>query len=95
MFISSLKMIEPATASIAVYLLANTNKIKPMILKKEPLHYKKKLCKWINKNKHLILEVGLEEFSDFIFDIANYIHVPVPTLAITLYWVLLIIFILI
>ena len=42
MFITSLKMIEPATASIAVYLLANTNKIKPTILRKEPFYYKKK-----------------------------------------------------
>ena len=38
MFITSLKMIEPATASIAVYLLANTNKIKPTMLRKEQEH---------------------------------------------------------
>jgi hypothetical protein len=91
-------MIEPATASIAVYLLANTNKIKPTILKKEPFYYKKKMCKWIKKNKHLILEVGIDEFSDFIFDITNYIHAPAPSLALTLalglYSILLIIFIL-
>jgi hypothetical protein len=91
-------MIEPATASIAVYLLANTNKIKPTILRKEPFYYKKKMCKWIKKNKHLMLEVGIDEFSDFIFDVTNYIHFPVPslalTLALTLYLILIIIFIL-
>jgi hypothetical protein len=95
MFISSLRMIEPATASIAIYLLSNTNKIKPTVLKKEPFYYKKKMCKWIKKNKHLILEIGMDEFSDFIFDITNNIHIPVPMIAITLYWILLIIFILI
>jgi len=98
MFITSLKMIEPATASIAVYLLANTNRIKPTILRKEPFYYKKKMCKWIKKNKHLMLEVGIDEFSDFIFDVTNYIHVPVPSLALTLalglYSILIIIFIL-
>jgi hypothetical protein len=95
MFITNVKMIEPATVSIAVYLLSNTNKFKPMILKRQPFHYKKKLCKWINKNKHLMIEVGLEELSDFIFNITNYIHIPAPTIAIMLYWVLIIIFILI
>jgi hypothetical protein len=91
-------MIEPATASIAVYLLTNTNKIKPTILRKEPFYYKKKMCKWIKKNKHLMLEVGIDEFSDFIFDVTNYIHFPIPslalTLALTLYSILIIIFIL-
>lgn len=101
MFITNLKMIEPATASIAVYLLSNTNKIKPIIFKKKPFFYKKKICKWIKKNKHLMIEVGIEEISDFIFDVANYIHFPIPisvptiTLALTLYWIIIIIFILV
>ena len=42
MFINNIKMIEPATASIAVYLLTKTSKIKPYVLKKQPLHYKKR-----------------------------------------------------
>ena len=97
MFINSLKMIEPATASIAVYLLSNTNKIRPNILKKEPFFYKKKICKWVKKNKHLMLEIGMDEFSDLMFDITNYIHIPIPTLTLTLtiYWIIIIIFILI
>jgi hypothetical protein len=45
-----------------------------------------------------MLEVGIDEFSDFIFDVTNYIHVPIPslalTLALTLYSILIIIFIL-
>ena len=45
-----------------------------------------------------MLEVGIDEFSDFIFDVTNYIHVPVPSLALTLalglYSILIIIFIL-
>jgi hypothetical protein len=38
-------MIEPATASLAVYLLTKTNRINPYVLKRRPFHYKKKLCK--------------------------------------------------
>jgi hypothetical protein len=93
--INSLKMIEPATVSIAIYLLSNTNKIKPNILKKEPFFYKKKICKWIKKNKHLMIEVGMDELSDFVFNVNIPISVPTLTLALGLYWILLIIFILV
>jgi hypothetical protein len=34
-------MIEPATASLAVYLLTKTNRINPYVLKRRPFHYKK------------------------------------------------------
>jgi hypothetical protein len=91
MFIS-VKMIEPATASVAVYLLSKTNRINPYVLKKRPFHYKRKLCKWICKNKHTIIDVGMDEFADCIFDISNNIHIPSPTIAITLYWLLILIF---
>lgn len=93
MFINSIKMIEPATASIAVYLLTKTSKIKPYVLKRQPFHYKKKLCKWIVKNKHLIIETGLDELSDYLFEISNNIHIPFPTIPLIIYWFLLVIFI--
>lgn len=85
-------MIEPATASIAVYLLTKTNKINPIIIKKRPFHYKRKLCKWILKNKHTIIDIGIDELADYIFDISNNIHIPSPTTAIILYWIVIIIF---
>jgi hypothetical protein len=64
-------MIEPATASLAVYLLTKTNRINPYVLKRRPFHYKKKLCKWIYKNKHTVIDVGIDELADHIFDISN------------------------
>jgi hypothetical protein len=86
-------MIEPATASIAMYLLTKTAKIKPYVLRREPLHYKKKFCKWVIKNKHLIIDIGLDELADYIFDISNYFQIHTPTLPIILYSIALIIII--
>lgn len=85
-------MIEPATASLAVYLLTKTNKIKPDVLKKKPFHYKRKLCKWIVKNKHTIIDISIDELADYLFDISNNIHIPSPTTAIIIYWILILIF---
>lgn len=91
MFISSY-MIEPATASLAVYLLTKSSKVKPLFLKKKPFHYKRKLCKWVVKNKNTIIDVGIDELADYIFDISNNIHIPSPTITIIIYWILIIIF---
>lgn len=91
MFITT-RMIEPATASLAVYLLTKTNKIKPVVLKKKPFHYKRKLCKWIVKNKHTIIDISIDELADYLFDISNNIHIPSPTTAIIIYWILILIF---
>jgi hypothetical protein len=85
-------MIEPATASLAVYLLTKTTKVKPLFFKKKPFHYKRKLCKWVVKNKHTIIDVGIDEIADYIFDISNNIHIPSPTITIIIYWMLIIIF---
>jgi len=93
MFISNVKMIEPATASIAMYLLTKTPHIKPYILRREPFHYKKKFCKWVIKNKHVIIDIGLDELADYIFNISNYIQIYTPTLPIILYSIALIILI--
>ena len=90
MFISP-TMIEPATVSLAVYLLTKTNKINPYVLRKNPFHYKRKLCKWIYKNKHTITDVSIDEIADFTFDISNNIHIQSPTLTIIIYWLLLLI----
>ena len=94
MFITSIRMLEPTTASVAVYLLTKTTKIKTNIIQKRPLHYKRKLCKWIIKNNHTMIDLGIEEISDLIFDISNIIHViPNPTIIFFSYFIILIIFI--
>jgi hypothetical protein len=87
-------MIEPATASIAIYLLSNTNRINPYLLKRRQFHYKKKLCKWICKNKHTVIDVGVDELADHIFDISNNIHISYsyPTISVIIYSILLLIF---
>jgi len=85
-------MIEPATATIAIYLLSNTNRINPYLLKRRPFHYKKKLCKWICKNKHTVIDVGVDELADHIFDISNNIHIPYPTISVIIYSIVLLIF---
>jgi len=95
MFIA-LRMLEPTTASLALYLFTKTSNIKPNIIKKSPFHYKRKICKWFYKNKHTVIEVGVDEFADTIFDLSNNIHYSqMPTVAVSIYIIMLVIFILI
>ena len=94
MFITTIRMLEPTTASVAVYLLSRTTTLKRNIIQKRPFHYKRKFCKWIVKNKHTMIEVGLEEISEFIFDLSNIIHImPNPTFIYFTYLIIIIIFI--
>jgi hypothetical protein len=94
MFITTVRMLEPSTASLAVYLLSRTTTIKRNIIQKRPLHYKRKLCKWMLKNNNTIINVGIDEISDFIVDVSNNIHIiPNPTILFFTYFIILIIFI--
>ena len=94
MFITSIRMLEPTTASVAVYLLTKTTTLKRNIIQKRPFHYKSKFCKWIVKNKHTMVDVGVEELADLIFDLSNYIHImPNPTMISFTYFIIIIIFI--
>jgi hypothetical protein len=94
MFITSIRMLEPTTASVAVYLLSRTTTLKRNIIQKRPFHYKRKFCKWIVKNKHTIMEVGLDEISDILFETSNIIHLNSnPTIICLAYFIILIIFI--
>lgn len=87
-------MLEPTTASVAIYLLSKTTTLKRNIIQKKPLHYKQKLCKWVYKNKHTIIDVGIDELADIVFDISNNIHIiPNPSITVIIYSLLLIIFI--
>lgn len=71
-------MIEPATASIAVYLLAKTpetiNKHHHRFVKR-PFHYKKKLCNWMVHNREMITDAIIDETNDYIFDMLNIIKI--------------------
>jgi len=95
MFINTV-MIEPTTASIAIYLLSkshiidNSNK---KLLRKNPIFAKKKLCKWIKKNKHTLIETSIDEFSEYILDNINLFHINL-SIPLILYFAALIIIIL-
>jgi len=72
------KMIEPATASIGLYLLVRTpvhmdknNKI----IKKKPILFKKKICKWFHKNHHTIIDTIIDETNDYLLDSLNIINI--------------------
>lgn len=87
-------MLEPTTASVAVYLLSRTTTLKRNIIQKKPLHYKYKFCKWVNKNKHTLIDISVDEMTDYIFELSNNIHIyPNPTYMFITYSLLLLIFI--
>lgn len=71
-------MIEPATASIAVYLLVKTPKTliqnHNRILKR-PHHYKQKVCNWIVRNHHTLSDTIMDETYDYILDMLNIIKI--------------------
>ena len=89
------KMIEPTTASVAVYLLSKTSDINLKIMKRKPFHYKKKICKWIKKNNHEVIEISMDELGDTMLDFINNIILfnPHPSSYLLLYSLLLIIII--
>ena len=67
-------MIEPATASIGLYLLATS----PFhidkghkILRRKPFMLQKKICKWFHKNHHTIVDSVIDESNDFMLDSLN------------------------
>jgi hypothetical protein len=94
MFISPM-MIEPTTASFAVFLLSKTSEINFRIMKRKPFHYKKKICKWIKYNNRDIIDISIDELGDTTLDIFNaIIHInPNPSYFLLIYSLLLIIII--
>jgi hypothetical protein len=71
-------MIEPATASIAVYLLVKTPETfvrnRNRIIKR-PFHYKRKICKWVLHNHHMIADTIIDETNDYLLDMLNIIKI--------------------
>jgi len=88
-------MLEPATASIAVYILAKTplniKKNKKLILKK-PHYLKNRICKWIIHNQDELRERIIDETSDYLIDIINIINIikKNPSIFIIIYIIALI-----
>ena len=93
-------MLEPATVSLAVYMLTKTSKItknKNLFLKK-PYYLKKKICNWINNNKHDLTDIIIDESNEYLFDIINNIYTikfSNPSIFILIYICILIITIII
>lgn len=90
------KMLEPATASIAIYLLAKTpvdfNKNKKLLLKR-PYHLKRRICQWVLYNKHDLTERFIDEVGDNTIDLLNLIKIinVNPSIFVMIYVLVLII----
>jgi len=88
-------MLEPATASIAIYLLAKSplelNKNRHILLRK-PYHFKRKVCQWLYHNKHELIERSIDETSDYMINYLNMIDMIKinPSIFLMIYIVLVI-----
>lgn len=92
----SIKMIEPASASIAVYLITRGTKTinrDKRLLDKNPTFIKKKICKWILRNKEEVINSIIEETNEFMMDSLNLIHIKYINPSIFLMIYILILFI--
>ena len=91
-----IRMIEPASASIAVYLItrgtSTINRDKRLLIK-NPIFVKKKVCKLFLKNKEEIINSIIEETNDFLMDSLNIIHIKYLDPSIFLMIYILILFI--
>lgn len=88
-------MIEPATASIAVYLLVKAPKTivrNHNRIMKRPFHYKRKVCKWVLHNHHTITDTIIDETNDYLLDMLNIIKIMNynPSIFVILYVIALI-----
>lgn len=95
-----IRMIEPVSASIAVYLISRgTSRIDKhkRIMNKNPLLIKKKICKWILRNREEVINSVIDETNDYMMDTLNLIHISYynPSILMMIYMLLLIITIII
>ena len=87
----SIKMIEPASASIAVYLITRGTKTinrDKRLLNKNPILIKKKICKWILRNKEEVSNSIIDETNDLMMDSLNLIHIN-PSIFLMIYILIL------
>jgi hypothetical protein len=90
----NIKMIEPASASIAVYLITKGTKTinrDKRLLNKNPIFIKKKFCKWILRNKEEVINSIIEETNEYMMDSLNLIHIKYfdPSIFVMIYILLL------
>jgi len=91
-----IKMLEPATASIAVYLITRgTTRIDgyKKLINRNPFYIKKKVCKWILRNREEVVNSIIDETNDFMMDSLNIIHIKSfdPSIFMIVYLILLMI----
>ena len=88
-------MIEPASASIAVYLITRgttTINRDKRLLNKNPLFIKKKCCQWICKNREEVINSIIDETNEYMMDSLNLIHINYfnPSIFLIIYTILII-----
>lgn len=92
-----IKMIEPASASIAFYLITKGTKTinrDKRLLNKNPFYVKKKICKWIFQHREEIINTIVDETNDFMMDSLNLIHLN-PSIFVIIYLMIIVITIII
>jgi len=80
-------MLEPATVSLGLYLLAKTPKTLVHTHKyfnKNPLILKKKVCKWILQHHEPLMDVAIDEYNDLLVSIINLIKIN-PSIFLLIY----------
>jgi hypothetical protein len=86
--------IEPVTVSIGIYVLTKSKKIINTRTLTRTKYINTQIIKFIDYNKELLIDAGKEELVEFISDtkILNYIKLN-PTIAVTLYFIILLAYI--
>jgi len=88
-------MLEPTTASIAVYLLSRSTTLtrNKRLIHRNPFYLKKKICKWVLRNKKELVEIVIEETNELAMESLNLIHLKYlnPSIFMMIYLVLLVI----
>lgn len=86
--------IEPVTISIGLYIVTRSKKFINTRTLTRTKYINTKLIKFINSNKELLIDAGKEELVEFISDtkLLNYIKFN-PTIALMIYFMILIIYI--
>ena len=89
------KMIEPVTVSFGIYIITRSQL--SVFNNRKPLYLKKKLCKWVKKHSHSVIDISIDEGSDLVLNNINHInhinHIikinPNPSIYLLLYCILL------
>ncbi len=89
-------MLEPTTVSIAVYLLSRSTTTltrNKRLINRNPFYMKKKICKWVLRNKKEIVETVIDETNELAMESLNFIHLKYlnPSIFMMIYFVLLMI----